>query len=461
MNEHTAQLRPAAQYPEVRSRKIGPGIHLQVGRIEDEWDSHAIRFEAGLFTPAEARRWCDEHGFRYVAFEPAPDRGEEHTVDVHFGTAIKLQDAPERTKWHLVVPERPGKVYHPSKDFVCDSTFCASLTEAWEVYTRNGEYELPVHREHKAKHGRLGHIEDVVYRPGRGVFAKVRWNAATWTEIEGEQITSLSPGLVFGARDDRGNRYDALLVEVSAVTHGHLMELPRIQEGEATLAMTFCRLRADVDEEVSMDEQKKVDAADAVDEKKTEEKTEEEKTTPEVAMEADPEEMPAWAKALADQVHALNERLNKKDDDDDDDEDEGESDSVDMQAATGSPAEEDSDVVKLRAQLEDYRRKDAERFADSMISQGKVLPAGRDKVIGLHLKDRENIVTMAAYMVGIDLSGQIGDNRPPTLISIETEADFEAAVGKRMDEKIEGGMEPRKALEEATREVKRLTKNEQ
>uniref|UniRef100_A0A6H1ZNA6 DUF2213 domain-containing protein n=1 Tax=viral metagenome TaxID=1070528 RepID=A0A6H1ZNA6_9ZZZZ len=79
-NQHAARLVDPTKFEPASLRTIelgeGSGITAIVGRLkgEDKTTTQAIRFERQQFTPAEARKWLEEHDEKPIEFEPASER---------------------------------------------------------------------------------------------------------------------------------------------------------------------------------------------------------------------------------------------------------------------------------------------------------------------------------------------------------------------------------------------------
>jgi len=72
--EHAARLKAPDRYERFRREndKFGPGIHAIWGITSDgKAELQAIRFDAGKFTVAEAKKWLKEHEYKPILFEPA------------------------------------------------------------------------------------------------------------------------------------------------------------------------------------------------------------------------------------------------------------------------------------------------------------------------------------------------------------------------------------------------------
>ncbi len=77
--EHAARLQDPAKYVRFRREndKFGPGIDAVWGIGRDgQAELQAIRFDAGRFTPEQAKAWLKEHGHEPILFEPAADKAE-------------------------------------------------------------------------------------------------------------------------------------------------------------------------------------------------------------------------------------------------------------------------------------------------------------------------------------------------------------------------------------------------
>ncbi len=76
VNEHRARLTDPDQYDEWGrdNDKFGPGIHAIWGIKKGpprKSELQAIAFDASKFTPAEAKKWCADHDYKVILFEPA------------------------------------------------------------------------------------------------------------------------------------------------------------------------------------------------------------------------------------------------------------------------------------------------------------------------------------------------------------------------------------------------------
>ena len=107
-NEHAARLRDPGRYTRFRrdNDRFGEGIHAIWGiRSDGTVELQAIRFDAGRFTAAEARRWLAEHGFDPIEFEEAEGKEADAAMPKEFrlprylaaGEVKRLDDADAGT----------------------------------------------------------------------------------------------------------------------------------------------------------------------------------------------------------------------------------------------------------------------------------------------------------------------------------------------------------------------------
>lgn len=75
-NEHAARLTDPGQYDSIRRENDagGPGIDFIYGIKDGKSELQAIRFDKTRFTPAEARKWLQDHDFSPIEFEEASER---------------------------------------------------------------------------------------------------------------------------------------------------------------------------------------------------------------------------------------------------------------------------------------------------------------------------------------------------------------------------------------------------
>ena len=74
LNEHACRLHDPKKYDRIRreNNKFGEGIHAIWGIKEGEpVELQAIRFDKDKFTVEEAKKWCSDHKYKCILFEPA------------------------------------------------------------------------------------------------------------------------------------------------------------------------------------------------------------------------------------------------------------------------------------------------------------------------------------------------------------------------------------------------------
>jgi HK97 family phage major capsid protein len=105
-NEHAARLKDPSQYDQFRRENdaFGSGIDAIYGIKDQKSELQAIRFDAKLFSPSEAKAWLDDHEYSPILFEEATgedDMTDEErmmvTVEVEIDTDPKpeAEDVPE------------------------------------------------------------------------------------------------------------------------------------------------------------------------------------------------------------------------------------------------------------------------------------------------------------------------------------------------------------------------------
>ncbi|HOM61918.1 MAG TPA: phage protease [Anaerohalosphaeraceae bacterium] len=102
-NEHAARINNPDKYVRIRREndKFEKGIHVLWGVLPDGTvEVQAIRFDAGKFTPEEAKRWLKEHDYKKFQFEKASGK-EEISASMYYArcpnesiaiSAMSLQD---------------------------------------------------------------------------------------------------------------------------------------------------------------------------------------------------------------------------------------------------------------------------------------------------------------------------------------------------------------------------------
>ena len=90
-NEHAARITDPDQYDSMRRKnnEMGDGVHVIYGIKDGKSEVQAIRFDAKKFTPAEAKKWCKDHDFKPIEFEPATD------VSANQNNATGVGEAPQ------------------------------------------------------------------------------------------------------------------------------------------------------------------------------------------------------------------------------------------------------------------------------------------------------------------------------------------------------------------------------
>jgi hypothetical protein len=94
-NEHASRQNEPDKYKRVRRQndKFGPGIHAIFGVTDDgNAEIQAIRFDAKKFTPAEAKKWLEDHKYK-TALEEAT--GVKKASPDHLASLRKAADVPD------------------------------------------------------------------------------------------------------------------------------------------------------------------------------------------------------------------------------------------------------------------------------------------------------------------------------------------------------------------------------
>jgi hypothetical protein len=220
-NEHAARLIDPDKFDADSFRrendKFGDGIHAVFGKLkgEDSMTLQAIRFDADRFSPDEARKWLEEHGYHPIVFEEA-------AAEKSFSYFLPLQKVDEvrREVWGVAAVEQPdqsGEImdYEKSKPHFW----------AWSK------------RVQKASQGKsLGNVRDSHTSKAVGKVIKLLFDdkakairvgtkivdSEAWQKVVEGVFTGFSVGGVYGKRwPDPMNkgfiRYEAIPSEISLV----------------------------------------------------------------------------------------------------------------------------------------------------------------------------------------------------------------------------------------------------
>jgi len=220
-NEHAARLIDPDKFDADSFRrendKFGAGIHAIFGRLkgEDSMTLQAVRFDADKFSPDEARKWLEEHGYHPIVFEEA-------AAEKSFSYFLPLQKVDEvrREVWGVAAVEQPdqsGEImdYEKSKPHFW----------AWSK------------RVQKASQGKsLGNVRDSHTSKAVGKVIKLLFDdkakairvgtkivdSEAWQKVVEGVFTGFSVGGVYGKRwpdpENKGFiRYEAIPTEISLV----------------------------------------------------------------------------------------------------------------------------------------------------------------------------------------------------------------------------------------------------
>jgi len=106
-NEHSARiLDPDAEHDEVRSMEMAPGIRAILYITGGKSKVQALRFDKDRFTPEAAKRWCADHGYKPISFEPAAEAATNKAHD----TILQTLD-----RWFFPSPNE--RVFIPRSEF--------------------------------------------------------------------------------------------------------------------------------------------------------------------------------------------------------------------------------------------------------------------------------------------------------------------------------------------------------
>lgn len=91
-NEHAARLKDPEQYDRLRrvNDEGGKGIDFIYGIKDNTLEVQAIRFDASLFSPSEAKIWLSEHDFEPIAFEEAT--GNQKNMENKLYRSLSITD---------------------------------------------------------------------------------------------------------------------------------------------------------------------------------------------------------------------------------------------------------------------------------------------------------------------------------------------------------------------------------
>lgn len=286
-------------------------------------------------------------------------------------TAAEILCQVVETTWLQVMPEQP-RVYHPSAPggfFVADEAALRAFVEAWAEFTRGGEYMLPVYVEHRGEaqyRGRIGHVARIEYREGSGLWGEVAWTTAGAQIRASGEFPYVSPGLYFGVVDDQGVEYAAVIGEISLVAAPHLRQNERICGAAAYQEGGHMPDEAVVTEEA---------------------------TAP--SYDALVEELAAL-KAI---VEELKDRLDELKDAA---EDEAEVENAEEVVA------EDVEKAEMRAQLDEYRAREASADVSRLIEAERILPSAQEAYLALRLRDPELFAQCASGLAPRKMTGAVG-----------------------------------------------------
>lgn len=200
--EHSVRVRSPRGYDRFRRKTLAGGVDAIIGFRDGGSEIQALRFDAGRFTPAAARRWAEGHGFRVMRLEPA----KPLTVKI----AILTKSAAE-LRYTLAVVYEPG-VLDTQGDFASAETIRAA---AWD-FTR-----------------RLQARSDVE-RAAAGVVKALLDTAAVEAEVD---ITALADAVERGAI---GDMHDDFEHPHGEIVENYVAPADFVVEGETVKAGTWC-----------------------------------------------------------------------------------------------------------------------------------------------------------------------------------------------------------------------------
>jgi HK97 family phage major capsid protein len=112
-NEHAARITNPDQYDRFRrdNDAFGDGIDAIYGIKGEMTELQAIRFDATMFTPAQAREWLDEHDYSPIEFEEATgeDDMDEDEIEMEMSAGVILNDerAADLSKRSMFMSAKP------------------------------------------------------------------------------------------------------------------------------------------------------------------------------------------------------------------------------------------------------------------------------------------------------------------------------------------------------------------
>jgi len=220
-NEHAARLIDPDKFDADSFRrendKFGAGIHAIFGKLkgEDSMTLQAIRFDADQFSPDEARKWLEEHGYHPIVFEEA-------AAEKSFSYFLPLNKVDEvrHEVWGIAAVEQPdqsGEIMDYEK----------SKPHFWQWSKR----------VQKASQGKsLGNVRDSHTSKAVGKVIKLLFDdkakairvgtkivdSQAWQKVVEGVFTGFSVGGVYGKRwpdpENKGFiRYEAIPTEISLV----------------------------------------------------------------------------------------------------------------------------------------------------------------------------------------------------------------------------------------------------
>jgi HK97 family phage prohead protease len=103
-NEHAARLTDPDKYERFTrtNDKFKTGIHAIWGWLKGKSELQAIRFDAKLYTPAEAKKWLKDHDFHYILFEEATNK-KNTDMNLQRGYGC-LRQIPEDVETTRIIP---------------------------------------------------------------------------------------------------------------------------------------------------------------------------------------------------------------------------------------------------------------------------------------------------------------------------------------------------------------------
>jgi len=91
-------------------------------------------------------------------------------------------------------------------------------------------WKPPIMAEHESEGGKTFGRITRVKRNGAELFGLVQWKGATWEQVLSEDVEFISPHIVGGYQDSKGETYARVLWEASLTTHPKLKDIGRVQD---------------------------------------------------------------------------------------------------------------------------------------------------------------------------------------------------------------------------------------